>query len=42
MLILYTYSQKEAFSIGMQQVYTCATNEATHIFKDGQVQKNIT
>ena len=88
MLILYTYSQKEAFRVGMQlacvagvergrgnlgahvslwgalsrapkfllplplstpatqasmqQVYQYVTNEATLIFKEGQLQKNIT
>ena len=86
MLILYTYSQKEAFRVGMQlacvagvergrgnlgahvsvwgalsrapkfllplstpatqasmqQVYEYVTNEATLIFKEGQLQKNIT
>ena len=31
-LFLYTYSQKEAFRVGMQQVYAYATNEANLYF----------
>ena len=31
-LFLYTYSQKEAFRVGMQQVYEYATNEANLYF----------